>query len=192
MRKRLIAIGSALALTLLSSSAASALTVGDAFYVGVIIDGIPASPGDEINYINSLIQVAPNTLDPTCNLDTSEACDRTLSNQFAANTLPLANLTLAQRVESGTLTSFTAGDYEYVLAKYGSEQSGGGSHVWYIATLDGTQSLPALFGGTGTPGISHYSLYNGTVTTVPDGGTTAALLGLSMVGLGLIRRRINL
>ena len=192
MRKKLTAIGSALALTLLSASGASALTVGDAFYVGVIIDGVPASPGDEVNYINSLIQVAPNTLDPTCNLDTDEACDRTGSNQFAANTLPTANLTGAVRVETGTLTSFTAGDFEYVLAKYGSGPSGGGSHVWYIATLDGTQTLPANFGGAGTPGISHYSLYNGTTTTVPDGGTTAALLGLSMVGLGMIRRRINL
>ena len=190
MRKKLIAIGSALALTLLSGSAASALTVGDAFFVGTIIDGIPASPQDEINYINSLIQVAPNTLDPQCNLDTDEACDRTGSNQFPANTLPQANLTLAQRVETGTLTSFTAGDYEYVLAKYGSGQSGGGSYVWYIATLDGTQTLPATF-GTGGPGISHYSLYNATVSA-PDGGTTAALLGLSMVGLGMIRRRFNL
>ena len=190
MRKKLISIGSALALMLLSASTASALTVGDMFFVGTIIDGVPASPQDEINYINSLIQVAPNTLDATCNLDTDEACDRTLSNQFAANTLPVANLTLAQKVETGS-TTFTAGDYEYVLAKYGSGPSGGGSYVWYIGTLDGTQSLPATF-GTGGLAISHYSLYNATVTNVPDGGTTAALLGLSMVGLGMIRRRFNL
>src|SRR5688500_12309630 len=100
MRKKLIAIGSALALTLMSASAASALTVGDAFFVGTIIDGVPASPQDEINYINSLIMVAPNTLDATCNLDPDEACDRTGSNQFPANTLPPANLTGAVRVES--------------------------------------------------------------------------------------------
>ncbi len=130
MRKKLTAIGSAFALTLLSASGASALTVGDAFYVGVIIDGVPASPGNEINYINSLIQVAPNTLDPTCNLDTEKH-----AIAQGATSLPLTRCrprisTGAVRVETGTLTSFTAGDFEYVLAKYGSGPSGGGSHVW--------------------------------------------------------------
>ena len=94
MRKKLLAIGSALALTLLSASAASALplTVGDIYYVGVVDRGLPSNPASEVDYINSLIQVAPNTLDPACNLDASEVCDRTLSNQFPANTLPVANL----------------------------------------------------------------------------------------------------
>ena len=188
MRKRLITIGSALALTLASGSAASALTVGDARYVGAIIDGIPASPADEVNYINSLIQVAPGVLDSACNLDTDEACDRTLST--LAGPLPTAEITSAVKVESGTLTSFSPNGYEYVLAKYGSGQSGGGSYVWYIGGLVADQTLPANF-GAGGPGISHYSLYNATGTSVPDGGATAALLGLSMVGLGMIRRRFN-
>ena len=186
MRKKLTAIGAALALTLLGASTASALTIGDANYVGVIIDGIPSSPTDEVNYINSLIQVAPNTLDPACNLDTDEACDRTLSNQFAANTLPTTSLANAAKNETGS-TTFNANGYEYVLAKYGND----GSHVWYIAGMTGNQTLPTNFNGTTGSGLSHWSLYNATGTSVPDGGATAGLLGLAMVGLGVIRRRIN-
>ena len=83
---------------------------------------------------------------------------------------------------------FTAGDYAYILAKYG--QAGRwGSHIWYIGALDGSHSVPSNIGGND---LSHYSLYNADQFDVPDGGTTAALLGLSMVGLGMIRRRFNL
>ncbi len=80
------------------------------------------------------------------------------------------------------------------LRKYGSE----GIRVWYIGNLAATDTvtLPSKFSpNVNGGGLSHYTLYNAPerdTRDVPDGGTTAALLGLSMVGLGLIRRHINL
>jgi hypothetical protein len=189
MRKKLIAIGSALALTLLTASTASALAYGDANYVGAVIDGIPPNDSNEPLYVNSLIQVAPGVNDPTCNLITSERCDRTGSTLAIA--LPAVDLTGQSKVESGLNLSILVNGWEYVSAKYGNE----GIYVWYIGNLNpaSTFTLQQSFGPTGGgTGISHYTLYNAGGTTVPDGGTTAALLGLSMVGLGMIRRRINL
>jgi hypothetical protein len=187
MRKRIVTFGAALAL-LMSASAASALTVGDPRYVGAVIDGVPPSEANELLYINSLIMVAPGVVDPTCNLAPTEICDRSLST--LAGPLPAANSTGLVRNETGSNT-FNATGFEYVIAKYGSGPSGGGSYVWYIADLGAGQTLPTNF-GTGGPGLSHYTLFNATTTTVPDGGATAALLGLSMVGLGMLRRRFNL
>jgi len=188
MRKKLIGIGSALAMTLLSASAASALTVGGAGYVGLIIDGIPSNPADEVNYINGLIKLAPGSPTVDCpSPGDTEDCNRQGSTIPSAS-LPVANLTLASKVETGNLTTFNPGDYEYVLAKYGND----GSYVWYLVGSPGPFTLPSNFLGTTGSAISHYSLYNATGTSVPDGGTTAALLGLSLVGLGMLRRRINL
>ena len=192
MRKKLLAISSALALTLLSASTTSALTIGDANYVGVVIDGIPPNDANEPLYVNSLIEVAPGAFDGTCNYVTSEDCDRT--NSTLAIALPAVDLTgqsktnVANELSGNVLVN----GWEYISGKYGNF----GIHVWYIGNLAPTDTvtLPQKFGGgtTGPGGLSHYTLYNANQFDVPDGGTTAALLGLSLVGLGMIRRRINL
>jgi|GEM_PF-3718854 len=109
--------------------------------------------------------------------------------------------------ETATIT-YTGGEipggYVFALAKDGA------SHhpVWYVWYLSG----PALSGGTslGWDGvtalefaqlwadagaISHVQLMGTdtrippSVVVVPDGGATAALLGLGMLGLGLVTRR---
>src|SRR5688572_18295059 len=103
MRKKLLAIGSALAMTLLCASTASALainlTVGDANYVGVIIDGIPPNDALEPLYVNSLIQVAPGDSDP-CILAPSEACNRVASTLAIA--LPAVDASGQQKTETPT------------------------------------------------------------------------------------------
>jgi hypothetical protein len=193
MSKKLLAIGSALALTLLSASTASALTIGDANYVGVIIDGIPPNDALEPRYVNSLILVAPGDSaqcsDPLVN---SEVCDRTDSTLAIA--LPPVDLAgqFKANVANENSGDVLVNGWEYISGKYGSF----GIHVWYIGNLAPTDTvtLPQKFNGgtTGPGGLSHYTLYNANQFDVPDGGTTAALLGLSLVGLGMIRRRINL
>lgn len=194
MREKLLATGAALALTLLSASTASALAIdlgiGDGNYVGVILDGIPPNDALEPLYVNALIEVAPGGFEADCvNL---EDCDRTDST--LATALPPVDLAgqFKANVANELSGNVLVNGWQYISGKYGSL----GIHVWYIGDLAPTDTvtLPQKFGGgtTGPGGLSHYTLYNANQFDVPDGGTTAALLGLSMVGLGMIRRRINL
>ena len=191
MRKKLLAIGSALAMTLLCASTASALaidlTVGDANYVGVIIDGIPPNDDNEPLFVNSLIQVAPGDTDP-CLLVPSEECNR--EDSTLAIVLPAVPLTGQLKTETDVAENVLVNGWAYISGKYGND----GIHVWYIGNLAATDTvtLPANFDGNTGPGLSHWTLYTADQFDVPDGGTTAALLGLSLVGLGMIRRRINL
>ena len=195
MRKTLLAISSALALTLLSASTASALAInlvpGDAYYVGVIINGIPPNDANEPKYVNSLIAVAPGAVDPQCDLVTSEVCDRT-GSPAALVGLPAVDLSGQSKTDTPNENTgnVLVNGWEYISGKYGNE----GIRVWYIGNLAPTDTvtLPSKFSSTVRGGgLSHYTLYNAPTTTVPDGGTTAALLGLSIVGLGMIRRRFN-
>ncbi len=73
----------------------------------------------------------------------------------------------------------------------------GGSELWYIGDLAaGTQIyIPFTAEPLGSPKnlvdsnryqATSWTAYN--PTSVPDGGTTAALLGLAMAGLGFARR----
>jgi hypothetical protein len=199
MKKKLLAIASAMAMTLVSVTTAHAaiinLAVGDAYYVGVVIDGIPPNDALEPAYLNSLIEVAPGAIDAAppggsgCNYATTETCNRVGSTLAG---LPGVELTgqFKANVANESSGNILVNGWEYISGKYGSE----GIRYWYIGGLLPTDfvTLPPKFAGTTGPGgLSHYTLYNVPGRTVPDGGTTAALLGLSIVGLGMIRRRIN-
>lgn len=97
-------------------------------------------------------------------------------------------ITFQNKVDNGTKTHVNQPHYDYILGKYGNDVV-----VWYIGNLpqDGTIILPnkvkdwfpELNGG-----LSHTSFLNGS-TNVPDGGATAALLGLGVLGLAVIRRK---
>ena len=87
------------------------------------------------------------------------------------------------------VTGFTT-----LLAKYNQEQ---GRYFVDVGGLTGLQSAPSNLGDCGEGpgcGLSHISLFNpgSTVppTPTPDGGVTVGLLGLSMLGLGYLRRRL--
>ena len=40
-------------------------------------------------------------------------------------------------------------------------------------------------------GLGHVFVFNGTAVTTPDGGTTAALLGLALTGLAALRPNLD-
>lgn len=178
MKKTLITLLSALVLTASATTASAiTLTVGDSRYIGHVVDGIPSSEENEELMIESLLTMAIGAASTDCVFITSEDCDRVGSTRVVA----------PEDVEFGdkfqSVTSVDVTGYEYLLAKYGA---GGGqqeSFVWYVGDLSGVHSISP------TAALSHVSLFNGTSTSVPDGGATLGLLGLGMMGLGYLRRR---
>jgi VPDSG-CTERM motif len=94
--------------------------------------------------------------------------------------------------DSLTGTSYTidlgAGGYEYLLMKWD------GKDVYYdISGLTGeitvTNDLVSNQAGV-VQNLSGYKLFDSS-TSVPDGGSTAALLGSALVAFGMLRRRFN-
>jgi hypothetical protein len=190
MKKLLIATACAMVVLGLTATKASALTVGDSRFIGQVIDGIPSNLAAEVTYINSLLQVAAGVVDPQCNLATSEVCDRSQST-LNVSAFPTASATGATTTDtpSGAAGTINTTGFTYLLAKYDAAQAG--AYVWYVAGLT-SATVPDSLGTCGSTGcgISHYSLFNPTTTTVPDGGLTSGLLGLSMLALGYLRRRL--
>ena len=111
------------------------------------------------------------------------------------------------------LTITLASAFTYLVINYDGPNNGG-AEVYYIAGLSAGDviNFPAFAhpdnvvqgtpcGGTGQAscgnlaagtyyGMTNWTLINPT-TSVPDGGLTATLLGMGMVGLGLVRRRFR-
>lgn len=97
-------------------------------------------------------------------------------------------------------TSIPAG-YDYALAKYDGQEAG-----YILFYLGGTAStIPAApyniwTTGTEQYALSHWTVFNGTNEInpndgggngVPDGGSTMTMLGLGLVGLGMVKRKLS-
>jgi hypothetical protein len=167
----------------LNASTASALAIGDADpnYLGFVDPGSPASADDEVHYIDFLLGVPLST---TVVEDPPGPPPTTWSYTRSDNPCPACPEPTTDFADSNNQPSDSVDvtGWSYLLAKYGNE-----SHIWYVGDLDGFVDVP-LDGPGG--GQSHYSLYN-PGESVPDGGATAGLLGLAMLGLGYLRRRIS-
>jgi hypothetical protein len=99
--------------------------------------------------------------------------------------LPAVGFNNGQVNGSGLITqsiNLGAGGYAYALVKWADIDE-----IYYIAGLTGTITINNDVNGTG--GSSHYDLFSGGDTRIPDGGMTLALLGTSLCGLGLFARR---
>jgi hypothetical protein len=181
MKKLLTAIACTLALGL-SATTAQALTVGDSRYLGQIVPGVPTNPTSEVAYINQLITMGVGT--STTFGSPSNTYNRS-SNPCTPNLggCPAATLVDAT-VDQTTFGAINVTGYEWLFVKYG-----GDSLVWYVGGLGTGVTFPSNSGGPGGGGFSHYALFNATGLT-PDGGATVGLLGLGMLALGYLRRRI--
>jgi hypothetical protein len=157
------------------SNNAKALTIGDGHELGFVNFGIPSGDADRLIYVNHLIGMA---------LGTSDKADG--QTYFRSNNAfsPLPQAVLAGHV-SGTTTTINLGSglYTYLFAKYDGPNYG--SEVWYVGDLSGTITIPATAGGYG---LSGWTLFGPGVPGVPDGGTTAMLLGAALSVLGVARR----
>jgi len=161
---------------------AKALTIGDTHELGFVNFGIPSSEQDRANYVNHLIGMGLGTSD--------QAFGQTFfrsNNSFGP--LPTAVVVgptvTFQNPPSVVSINIGTGLYTYLFAKYDGPNYG--SEVWYIGDLSGTITIP---GFAGRYGLSGYTLFGPGGQGVPDGGTTAMLLGAALSVLGFARRYI--
>ncbi len=163
------------------SSNASADTIlgffPDTHVVGTITPGAPADPTDVAGYINFMIALAPGGAG-TFN---GQIITRS-TNLFGS--LPTAS---AVGAVSGTGTTIDlnaiGGTFTYLFAKYDGQEDI--SQVWNISGITGVITIPA--DGPLGHGLSGWILF-GPTGQVPDGGTTAMLLGMGFSALGMARR----
>lgn len=85
------------------------------------------------------------------------------------------------RDETEPFGDINAPAYSYILGKYGNV-----AYIFYIGNLSGAYSLPTTLGGNS---LSHELAFS-AAPRVPEAGTTVALLGLALLGLGALRRRL--
>jgi hypothetical protein len=159
------------------SDNAKALTIGDTHELGFVNFGIPSGDADRLIYVNHLIGMT---------LGTSDKADG--QTYFRSNNAfsPLPQAVLAGHVNgTGTSINLGSGLYTYLFAKYDGPNYG--SEVWYVGNLSGIITIPATAGGYG---LSGWTLFGPGVPGVPDGGTTAMLLGAALSVLGVARRYI--
>jgi VPDSG-CTERM motif len=154
---------------------ARALTIGDAHELGFVNFGIPSGDSDRLTYVNHLVGMA---------LGTSDKADGQTYFRSNNSFSPLPQAVLGGLAD-GTSTTINLGSglYTYLFAKYDGPNYG--SEVWYVGDLSGTITIPATAGGYG---LSGWTLFGPGVPGVPDGGTTAMLLGTALGALGLARR----
>jgi hypothetical protein len=88
---------------------------------------------------------------------------------------------------NGTNITIGSGTYSYLFATYITPQGGFGfSEVWYIGNLSGDITIPGIVPGGFN--LTGWTLFGPGVPGVPDGGTTAMLLGAALGALGMARR----
>jgi hypothetical protein len=192
MKSLLIRLGVLTSATVMAlATQLNAVPLGISASFGAVDPGTPANATSESNFINNLRGISPAgenapSFPPSLDDGTFLNTGGTLYDRF--NTVipsgPAASTTNSiQGVTSGnTLNLGAVGSWSYLLAKFGNT-----SYVWFVGAMGGAIELDASLGSGG--GLSHYSLYT-PGTTVPDGGTTVALIGLALGVLAIARRKL--
>jgi hypothetical protein len=181
--KKLALLCSAMCVAMLAfSHNAQALAIGDSHTIGYVMYGIPSGDQDRTNYTNYLIFMYNNGI-----LDASGPFgqDYHIVDGAPAFGASLPNAVFALN-GTGTSINLGSGLYTYLFAKYDGPNQG--SIVWYVGNLSGMITIPATWGQYG---LSGWTLF-GPGGAVPDGGTTAMLLGTAFGALGIARRFLRI
>jgi len=151
---------------------ASALSVGDAHELGFLWPGLPIGNQNNATYVNHLVGMALGAFD----IANGQIYFRS-NNTFGS--LPAAVSALNG---TGTTINLGAGGvYTYLFASY----TGLGAEIWYVGDLHGVITIPGIFN---LCGLTKWTLFGPGGQGVPDGGTTAMLLGTALGALGMARR----
>jgi hypothetical protein len=173
------------AITPVGSYAVTIINWSSTLLVGQVAPGTSTATADNAAYVDSLVDrshsINPSPYDLSGNA-------YTLFNTQAGT---LKYVDLSQSVFTGAV----GGDnlvpnvtgYEYLVVKY--DGANGEAYVINIRGITGDVQVPATDPRKNTH--NRYLLFNDITpgTRVPDGGSTAILLGLGIVGAGLLRRR---
>jgi len=163
------------------NAGATSMTIGDLNELGFVQFGIPTGDSYRTTYVNAMIGLSLGgstivTFGPHSNTVTRS------TNIFS----PLDPAVFNSN-GTGTTVNLGTGGFEYLFAKYDGPRYG--AEVWYVGGLTGTITIPAL---GGKYGLSGWTLFTpGDDHQVPDGGSTVALLGLSLTGLAGIRAKFQ-
>lgn len=188
MKKAMISFAAAVAVVGLippSARADIALNAGDGYYLGFIqaFTSMPANETAQAGLLNTLITVSAGSLANLSPPVGGTWYDRRIST--LPGPFPTADPTGVSNVEGGQHTGIGVNGFAYIIGQYNGPTTG--FHVWYVPA--GTYSIPEALGdpvdGSSAKDLSHYAVYT------PDGGTTLMLLGGSLLGLGILRRRLS-
>ena len=170
-----------------NAKAITNLTFSDTHVVGTVTPG-GGSESSEASYINFMITLGLNGSG-----DFSGQHITRSGNVFA--NLPTASSVGSVKNDNPTNVNGQAhidlgavGTYSYLFAKYDGQNDR--SVVWYVGDLGGEITIPFI--GPDGHELSHYTLFLAGGQGVPDGGTTAMLLGAALGVLGMVRRKLNI
>lgn len=175
-----------------------ALPSAKALPIQVAYDPVLTQPSN--NGIGTLTTWATNAI-ATYNANSYAGAPLPDLGAFAFQILPTGDAN-SSTIPAGWPTSFPAsttmsitlplGGYNYLILSWGGSQipqdRGTADFLYYIGGTSGnvTFNRPDLAGG----GLSGVTVFGGsTPPSVPDGGSSALLLGAGLVGVGLLRRR---
>jgi len=203
------AVRAAVVIPLFALGSTFALTLTDINTVGTVQPGTPASPADDLVYVNTLLGLSgsPGTV-------FANFTDTVGTHTYTIGGFDYAGLVSGPGVTIGKNDALpTSGDY-LVIAKYAGGSgnphddlpSVGGDVV--LVDLGGTLVLPqtgeSLFmnaqgKGYGLSGATYFSFVPGEDVllppnggpSVPDGGATALLLGGGVTALAFLRRKLS-
>lgn len=97
-----------------------------------------------------------------------------------------ASLVFGFKDEQGPFVDINSGQYSYALGKYGNT-----AYLFYLGNLaPGSYSLPGTMGGNA---LSHEVAFTSSPgNRVPDGGASIGVLGLTLLLVEVVRRRLKL
>lgn len=144
-----------------------------------ITTGSPSSPTDELSRLNTQID-AYNLAHPSSPLVDAI----THQGQVKPPTTSPTSITI----------DLSGVSYNYIVLKWGNSDQ-----FYYIGGETGPLTFNStVFTTTGGKkkkkvpnGLSHYALFDGQSRSVPDAGSSMALLGLSLGGLSVLSRRVK-
>ena len=180
MKKLLIVIATVMGTAVCQTANATPILINGPF--GVVI--LPANPTHELAELTAAI-TAYNSLN---NPDLPPAGDIDLTPQLIGGATTDGG---GHAVPPPPTPKFITIDFGVERETYlGLTWDGpqGGTLFYYVGNETGPVYFESPTFPTGqTYGLSHY-MFTGAV---PDGGTTVALLGLALAGLGVVRRRVS-